>query len=124
LAEVLRCGSGSASAVEGRYQHDIAVAGFVEADLEAALRFYASNPGYLAGLKAGAPRIDLDGNIAGSVGSKHAHRAEKVLARIKREHEVVAARDRPAAKPEGPRLSLADLRAAAQARKLAGTGAA
>ena len=102
---------------------DIIAAGFDD-DVSAALRHYAGNFEYRKRLKAGAPRIDLDGNVAGSVSAAEAEFAERILAKwerrkqaqqhIEAKMQAVEAREAPPKK-----LSLADLRAAAQARKKA-----
>ena len=84
---------------------DIAAAGFA-GDLALALRWYTGSTEYKQALKAGAARIDLDGNAAGVVSNLEARSAAAVLAK--------RSLPRPA-----KRLSLADLRAAAQARKQA-----
>jgi ProP effector len=84
---------------------DIAAAGFA-GDLALALRWYTGSTEYRQALKAGAARIDLDGNAAGVVSNLEARVAAAVLAK--------RSLPRPA-----KRLSLADLRAAAQARKQA-----
>ena len=45
----------------------IAAGGITRGDIGRALRSYTSVEGYLESCKAGAARIDLDGNVAGSV---------------------------------------------------------
>ena len=86
---------------------DITAAGFA-GDLALALRWYTGSTEYRQALKAGAARIDLDGNVAGSVSDLEARAAASVLA--KRSQSL----PQPA-----KRLSLADLRAAALKRKQA-----
>jgi ProP effector len=86
---------------------NIAAAGFA-GDLALALRWYTGSTEYKQALKAGAARIDLDGNAAGVVSNLEARSAAAVLAK----------RSLP---PPAKRLSLADLRAAALARKQATT---
>ena len=83
----------------------IAAGGITRGDIGRALRSYTSVEGYLESCKAGAARIDLDGNVAGSVSEAHALRAEQSLAARKRQREAPR------------RLSLADLRAATRARR-------
>ena len=61
------------------------------ATIRAGLRSYCRNYGYLSALKAGAPRFDLDGNVAGVVSSEEAAHAREQLA------EMLAPK---AAKPE------------------------
>jgi ProP effector len=91
---------------------DIVAAGFPKAGPKPALRIYTSNRCYVWALRPGAPRIDLDGNAAGVVSEEHALRAKEELSRRKQKTALTT-------KPAPPKkLSLADLRAAAQARKL------
>jgi ProP effector len=90
-----------------------------EEDLRAALRFYCSNSVYRSRLVTGAARIDLDGNPAGTV------TAEQVCPPKKTKPK--SGFGKPPAKPiaiAAPKsltvsikFSLADLRAAALARK-------
>jgi sRNA-binding protein len=44
-------------------------------ELKAALNIYCGNPGYLSALRAGTPRLDLQGNEAGIVSRDDALRA-------------------------------------------------
>jgi ProP effector len=74
-----------------------------------ALRDYTSGATYLRGLVEGAPRIDLDGNTAGTVTAAHAARAKSRLEELEKRWA--------AAKPLPPKLGLSDLKAAALARK-------
>jgi ProP effector len=76
-------------------------------ELGKALGAYVANRVYLDRMRAGAVRIDLDGNPAGAV--THAE-AEHAKARL-------LAPSPPATPPTPKRLSLADLKAAAQARR-------
>jgi ProP effector len=99
--------------------------------LNVALRHYFVNIGYQFALKAGRPRYDLDGNIAGEVTELEAESARRSAAGIralraprKRPRPQAIAPETPApppppsSPPEPPRrLGLADLRAAALARK-------
>jgi ProP effector len=110
-----------------------AVGGITATELAIALRRYAGAPGYLWGCRPGATRVGLDGSAAGVVTAEAAVRAfdrfREYLARKKRREaarkiEAKAPPDSaipaPVGKPAGPkRLSLSDLRAAAQARKAA-----
>jgi ProP effector len=102
--------------------HDrILEAGFPAEGLANALRRYVSSFAYLRSMTADAIRIDLDGSAAGVVGAEHAAQAVARLAdqklRLKR-RESQPATPAPPPVPTGPkRLSLADLRAAAQARR-------
>lgn|SRR5262249_27756694 len=86
------------------------------AELHGVLGFYCSNPAYLSRLRKGAWRLNLDGQVAGTVADDEEVRAKIMLAKIKAKKEARTA----AAKAQAPpikRLSLADLKAAAQARK-------
>ena len=96
-------------------------------DLSAALRIYVSNRKYLKALVAGADRVDLNGMPAGTVTAEHAdiakdqyeRRREKQKAKQK---QLAVAPAKPAESPVAAaprRLSLADLRMAAQARRVA-----
>jgi ProP effector len=87
-----------------------------------ALRFYVGAPGYLFALKAGADRVDLDGNVVGKVTDDEAAHAKEQLAKRRerlearrQQQEAAARKAEEATKPK--RLSLSDLRAAAAARK-------
>jgi len=86
------------------------------AGLHAALRFYVGNPAYLRAMLCGAWRIDLDGQVAGVVTLDEEAHAKAALGRIKakRAARVAAAKNQA---PPVKRLSLADLKAAARARK-------
>ena len=99
-------------------------------DLSAALCICTSSPRYLKALVAGADRVDLNGMPAGKVTAEHAdvararyeQRRDKHKA-IKQKHLAVAP-VKPAEPPKpvaaAPRrISLADLRNAAQARRVA-----
>jgi ProP effector len=94
-----------------------------EGECRAVFRFYTSRRSYQKALAAGGPRFDLDGNVAGEVTAEQQEFARTKLEQIKAR---MKARDKakpkapPTAKPEqlaSPRLGLADLRAAATARK-------
>lgn len=85
-------------------------------DLANALRVYCGNRGYLASTRTGAARIDLAGKPVGVVTEQESQSAKERL---------IARKARPPAKPTQPkapqpkRLSLADLKAAAAARRKA-----
>lgn len=104
---------------------DLLAAGFdgLEDDLEIALRRYNNSLGYQQKLKTGAVRIDLNGEPAGTVTADQAQWAEKRVAWFyKRRAEAlqkVAQKPAPIEPPKPRKVSLADLRAAAQARKAA-----
>ena len=98
-------------------------------DLSAALRIYVSNSKYLKALVAGADRVDLNGVPAGTVTAEHAavaraqyeQRCDKHKAKQK---QLAVAPAKPAEPPKSVaaaprRISLADLRMAAQARRAA-----
>jgi ProP effector len=81
-----------------------------------ALRIYVNNSRYLAACYTGAPRIGLDGEIAGHVTEKEARYAARRHAELTaRRYRQRQERQRPKARPGA--LTLSDLRAAAQARK-------
>jgi ProP effector len=99
-----------------------------------ALRVYVSNPRYFKTLVAGADRVDLNGMPAGMVTAEHAdiakaqyeQRREKQKAKQK-QLAIASARSAEPPKPVAAaprRISLADLRAMGQARRLASTNAA
>jgi ProP effector len=101
-----------------------------------ALRTYTRSLGYLETLKAGAERIDLEGNPVGTVTAADEADAKRKIAKAARRaaakaiedckgksatvadlpSALVAATPQPIA-PAGPRLGLAGLKAAAQARR-------
>jgi ProP effector len=81
-------------------------------ELSNALRFYTGNVGYLRSLRAGAPRIDLDGQPAGVVTAEETAFAKTRL-RAQRKNSAKPAV--PTAAPK--RLGLADLKAAALQRR-------
>jgi sRNA-binding protein len=99
-----------------------ALAGSVSTEeLVIGLRWYCNNVGYLRACKEGVPRIDLDGHAVGAVVAGAAESAVERLAAFKsrsaarKANKAVAA---PVMVVEAPRrLSLRDLKAAAQARK-------
>ena len=107
-----------------------------------ALKTYTRSLGYLETLKAGAARIDLEGNPVGTVTDADEEDAKRKIAKAARRAEAKAIEDRNAAAPAKPvaeragqqkpipeaksqqltpagppRLGLADLKAAAQARR-------
>ena len=104
-----------------------AAAGAIATDeLKAALRFYCGNIGYLLACREGAERIDLNGDVAGTVTAAEAAHAAGIIAR--RQNKSAPKRDAvAAAKPIVPpavpppttplRLSLSDLREAARRRR-------
>ena len=97
-------------------------------ELSVAMRVYCGNRFYLRACIEGAPRIDLKGEVAGSVTAEEAANTRQRLAqhdRRKRQQEATAkaaakAKARAGAEQKArnaSRLGLADLRAAAQARR-------
>jgi sRNA-binding protein len=96
-----------------------------------ALKHYFVNLGYQLAVRAGRPRYDLDGNVAGQVCAQEAEYALRAIAGLKAMREpkkkspaVTPAPETPAPPPPPPsppepprRLGLSDLRAAALARK-------
>jgi ProP effector len=114
--------------------------------IASALKAYTRSLGYLETLKAGTPRIDLEGNVAGEVTATDEADATRKIARAARRAAAKAMEDRntvgqPAAKPVAehagqqnpipqvktqqpapaspPRVGLAGLKQAALARRRA-----
>jgi sRNA-binding protein len=107
---------------------DVAAVVTDPANIRHTLKCYVSAPGYLAALVAGVngPRIDLDGQPAGFVGEREAKCAAAQLqpqpAPAKPKPKPPAQVPKPPPPPPQPaaqpqRLSLADLKAAAQRRR-------
>jgi ProP effector len=104
--------------------------------IASALKTYTRSLGYLETLKAGAARIDLEGNPVGTVTAADEEDAKRKIAKAARRAAAKAFEDRkeagqPAAKPveerarqhqrpapAEPPLGLAGLKAAAQARRV------
>jgi ProP effector len=90
-------------------------------ELGKALGAYCANRVYLGHTRTGAWRLDLDGNPAGVVTANEEAHAKATLAGIRAKKEARTATAKAAAQPAIPqppkRLSLADLKAAALARK-------
>jgi ProP effector len=113
--------SGAAEAVEGRHPYNdiAAVLGELE-HLSAALGYYTRNIGYLRAQRLGAPRVDLDGNAAGSVSEEQAVNAQRALAGIRaRQKEKAAAKPKQKAAKPPARDGLAALREAGRRRRAA-----
>jgi ProP effector len=96
-------------------------------DLSVALRIYVSNVKYLKALVAGAERVDINGTPAGKVTADEAAHARQQLAQQRAKQARRKADSRfpkidqtlnTNDKPSPRRLGLANLRAAAQARRL------
>jgi ProP effector len=91
------------------------------AELHKALGAYCSNKVYLSHTRKGAWRLDLDGNPAGAVTADEEAHTKATLAGIRAKREARTATAKAAAQPAIPqpakRLSLADLKAAALARR-------
>jgi ProP effector len=87
--------------------------------LELALRRYVGNDFYLHALRPGAQRLNLDGHVVATVTEAEAAFA----ARVRKKRAIRKERSKQAAPTPAPtaaapkRLGLADLKAAAQARK-------
>jgi sRNA-binding protein len=90
-------------------------------ELSKALGAYCSNHVYLGHTRKGAWRLDLDGKPAGTVTADEEAHAKATLVGIRAKKEARAATAPAAAQPATPqppkRLSLADLKAAALARR-------
>jgi ProP effector len=81
------------------------------------LRLYTSANAYLRACRAGADRIDLDGNPLGTVSESDAENAQ---ARLQAKKHRKAKPKAKSGEPAKKRLGLVGLRLAAQARKQAG----
>ena len=95
-----------------------------------AMRVYCSDRRYLAGLIAGAPRVDMTGARCGEVTPDEANSAKlRLKAILRRAQTSKASKEAKEAKEAAPvaekqdksKLSLAGLRAAARARAAANT---
>ncbi|KQN53091.1 RNA chaperone ProQ [Erwinia sp. E602] len=75
--------------------------------LRSALRLYTSSWRYLYGIKAGADRVDLDGNACGQLDEQHVEHARKQLeeakARVQAQREQQQAKKREAGEETAPR---------------------
>lgn len=75
--------------------------------LRSALRLYTSSWRYLYGIKAGATRVDLDGNACGVLDEQHVEHARKQLeeakARVQAQREQQKAKKREAGEEGGER---------------------
>lgn len=75
--------------------------------LRSALRLYTSSWRYLYGIKAGAIRVDLDGNACGVLDEQHVEHARKQLeeakARVQAQREQQQAKKREAGEEGAPR---------------------
>jgi ProP effector len=81
------------------------VARGVDADvIRAGLGSYCRSPAYLLAQRAGAARVDLDGNAAGTVTAEEAASARERLAKKKLRRKAAAAA--PASAKPWPKLSL------------------
>jgi sRNA-binding protein len=92
-------------------------------EIALALRLYTSNGAYLRACKEGEARIDLNGNAVGCVTTEEASHARERLAQRKakyQRHREALAKEKAVAERKARnagRISLAGLRAAAQARR-------
>lgn len=106
---------------------DIVARGVAIEPLWRPLRVYCASFGYLRTITAGAERVDLDGNPAGVVTAEAAALALALLAargdkekRRQDEKERQGSKQKPArTPPQRKRITLADLRTAAEKRKSA-----
>lgn len=85
-------------------------------ELHRAVGFYCANTVYLGHTRTGAWRLDLDGEPAGVVTADEEAHAKAALVKIKAKKEARAAAAKTQSQP-AKRLSLADLKTAAMARK-------
>jgi len=91
--------------------------------LRLVFRLYINNPGYLNAMRLGAARVDLNGEVAGTVDENDAKSAQAHLAGIRKAKESRKQKRKPSAPtPEAkpappPRDGLAGLRQAARARR-------
>jgi sRNA-binding protein len=76
--------------------------------LKRALHDYCSGPLYLKAMKAGEPRLDLDGYTAGFVSEEHATHAAKQLAEINARKARKAKQHRPSKKDRHLKLATVD----------------
>ncbi|QGY29476.1 RNA chaperone ProQ [Pantoea cypripedii] len=81
--------------------------GLSKTQLRSALRLYTSSWRYLYGIKAGAIRVDLDGNACGVLDEQHVEHARKQLeeakARVQVQREQQKAKRREAGEETGER---------------------
>lgn len=81
--------------------------GLSKTQLRSALRLYTSSWRYLYGIKAGAIRVDLDGNACGVLDEQHVEHARKQLeeakARVQAQREQQQAKKREAGEESAPR---------------------
>ncbi|MTD25673.1 RNA chaperone ProQ [Erwinia sorbitola] len=81
--------------------------GLSKTQLRSALRLYTSSWRYLYGIKAGATRVDLDGNACGQLDEQHVEHARKQLeeakARVQAQREQQQAKKREAGEETAPR---------------------
>lgn len=79
--------------------------GLSKTQLRSALRLYTSSWRYLYGIKAGAIRVDLDGNACGVLDEQHVEHARKQLeeakARVQAQREQQKAKKREAGEETG-----------------------
>ena len=91
--------------------------------LRLAFRLYVNNPGYLNAMRLGVARVDLNGEVAGTVDENDAKNAQARLAGTRKAKESREQKHKPPAptpkaKPPAPqRDGLASLREAAAKRR-------
>lgn len=95
-------------------------------EIRLALQVYVTGTAYLRSCTEGAQRIALNGVPAGSVTADEAAYAKKLLDKIesRNQRRSKAPRPAPVSPPQPKKLSLADLRSAAAARKRTATAEA
>jgi ProP effector len=101
----------------GIHKDILAVLDIAPGDLSNAMRFYCGNEGYLRNTLKGAWRIDLDGNVPGTVTAEEEANAKQRLASVQVKKKARMEAKAEAARPK--RLTLNDLKAAATARRAA-----
>ncbi len=89
--------------------------------LRSALRLYTSSWRYLYGIKLGAQRVDLDGNLCGDLEAQHVEHARKQLeeakARVQQQRAAQQAKKRESGEAPAPRRAAAPANPAAAERK-------
>jgi ProP effector len=86
-------------------------------DIALALGVYTTSAGYLAACTEGTPRLGLDGQAAGAVSAEEAAHAKNFLDKIEARKGRSSAASAPALAPKAKRVTLADLRKAAERRR-------
>jgi sRNA-binding protein len=113
-----RCFSQKRPIKIGIHADIVAAGGFTADEVAHALRYYVGKPSYLEAMAKGGDRIDLDGNIAGQVTEAQTRHAVELYAARQARSERHRTAKLVAQKKQPRRLSLADLKVAAQARNV------